>query len=47
MGTTGTFTRDAIREAIRDGATPIDLMDGNQFADKLKGITSWNQDRDD
>jgi restriction system protein len=34
--TTGTFTRDAIREATRDGATPIDLIDGDQLADKLK-----------
>ena len=36
--TTGTFTRDAIREATRDGATPIDLMDGDQLADKLKEL---------
>jgi len=36
--TTGTFTRDAAREAIRDGATPIDLMDGDQLADKLKEL---------
>jgi len=34
--TTGTFTRNAICEATRDGATPIDLMDGDQLADKLK-----------
>lgn len=26
--TTGTFTRDAMREATRDGAPPIDLIDG-------------------
>jgi restriction system protein len=42
--TTGTFTRDAIREATRDGAPPIDLIDGDQLADKLKelklGITT-------
>ncbi len=42
--TTGTFTRDAIKEAIRDGAPPIDLVDGDQLADKLKelglGITT-------
>ena len=42
--TTGTFTRDAIREATRDGAPPIDLIDGDQLADKLKelrlGITA-------
>lgn len=42
--TTGTFTRDAIREATRDGAPPIDLIDGEQLAEKLKelrlGITT-------
>jgi restriction system protein len=36
--TTGTFTRDAVREATRDGATPIDLVDGDQLADKLKEL---------
>ena len=36
--TTGTFTRDAAREATRDGATPIDLMDGDQLAEKLKEL---------
>ena len=36
--TTGTFTRDAIAEATRDGATPIDLMDGDQLSDKLKEL---------
>lgn len=36
--TTGTFTRDAIGEATRDGATPVDLMDGDQLADKLKEL---------
>jgi len=36
--TTGTFTRDAIGEATRDGASPIDLMDGDQLADKLKEL---------
>ena len=42
--TTGTFTRDAVKEAIRDGAPPIDLVDGEQLAEKLKelqlGITT-------
>ena len=42
--TTGTFTRDAVREATRDGAPPLDLIDGEQLADKLKelrlGITT-------
>lgn len=36
--TTGTFTRDAIREATRDGAPPIDLIDGEQLAEKLKEL---------
>lgn len=36
--TTGTFTRDAVKEAIRDGAPPIDLVDGDQLADKLKEL---------
>ena len=36
--TTGTFTRDAVKEATRDGATPIDLMDGDQLAEKLKEL---------
>jgi len=36
--TTGTFSRDAVKEATRDGATPIDLMDGDQLADKLKDL---------
>lgn len=37
--TTGTFTRDATREATRDGAPPIDLIDGDQLADKLKELS--------
>lgn len=36
--TTGNFTRDAIKEATRDGAPPIDLVDGDQLADKLKEL---------
>lgn len=36
--TTGTFTREAKREAQRDGAPPIDLMDGNDLAEKLKEL---------
>ena len=36
--TTGTFTRDAIREATRDGAPPLDLIDGEQLADMLKEL---------
>jgi len=34
--TTGNFTRDAEREATRDGAPAIDLIDGNLLAEKLK-----------
>lgn len=34
--TTGSFTREAKKEAVRDGATPIDLIDGNDFAERLK-----------
>lgn len=34
--TTGNFTREAIKEATRDGAPPIDLIDGELLCDKLK-----------
>lgn len=36
--TTGTFTREAIAEATRDGATPIDLIDGPELMDRLKDL---------
>jgi restriction system protein len=36
--TTGSFTRDADREATRDGAPPIDLIDGEQLMEKLKDL---------
>jgi restriction system protein len=36
--TTGTFSRDAKLEATRDGAPPIDLLDGEQLLDKLKEL---------
>jgi len=36
--TTGTFTREAIKEATRDGAPPIDLIDGEILCDKLKEL---------
>jgi len=36
--TTGTFTRDAKIEAQRDGATPIDLIDGEELVEKLKEL---------
>ena len=35
---TGTFTSDAQREATRDGAPPIDLIDGELLALKLKEL---------
>lgn len=34
--TTGSFTSEAKREATRDGAPPIDLIDGEQLCDLLK-----------
>ncbi len=34
--TTGTFTTEARREATRDGAPPVDLIDGDQLCDLLK-----------
>lgn len=36
--TTGTFTREAVREATRDGAPPIDLIDGEQLVERLKDL---------
>jgi len=36
--TTGTFGPAAVKEATRDGAPPIDLVDGNELADKLKDL---------
>ena len=35
---TGNFSKDAIREATRDGAPAIDLIDGDQLVDKLKEL---------
>lgn len=36
--TTGSFTPAASHEATRDGAPPIDLIDGEQLIDKLKDL---------
>ena len=36
--TTGAFTKDAKQEATRDGAPPIDLVDGQQLVDRLKDL---------
>lgn len=38
FATTGSFTRDAIKEAARDGATPIDLLDGEALTSKIKEL---------
>jgi restriction system protein len=38
MMTTGTFTPEAKREATRDGAPAIDLIDGDQLCDLLKQL---------
>lgn len=37
--TTGTFTKDASAEATRDGAPPIDLVDGEQLVELLKKLS--------
>ena len=36
--TTGKFTREAVKEANRDGAPIIDLVDGEKLADKLREL---------
>jgi len=36
--TTGNFTKDAVREATRDGAPAIDLIDGDLLVEKLKDL---------
>ena len=42
--TTGGFTKDAQREAVRDGTPAIDLIDGTDLCDLLKyhklGVTT-------
>ena len=35
---TGTFSPAAVKEATRDGAPPIDLIDGAELAEKLKEL---------
>ena len=37
--TTGSFTKDAIKEATLDGAPSIDLVDGDQLVEKLKQLS--------
>lgn len=36
--TTGTFTREAAKEAARDGAPPIDLLNGEDLVQRLKEL---------
>jgi restriction system protein len=36
--TTGSFTKEASREATREGAAAIDLVDGTQLVDMLKSL---------
>jgi restriction system protein len=36
--TTGKFTRGAVEEATREGASTIDLVDGDHLAEKLKSL---------
>lgn len=36
--TTGSFTKEARREAQREGAPPLDLIDGEALAEKLKEL---------
>ncbi len=36
--TTGNYTQDAIKEATRDGASPIDLIDGDELVELLKEL---------
>ena len=35
---TGTFTREARAETQRDGAPPLDLIDGDELVQKLKEL---------
>lgn len=37
--TTGSFTKDAKKESIRDGAPAIDLIDGDSFVEKLRQLS--------
>jgi restriction system protein len=36
--TTGTFTQEARREATRDGAPPVELIDGEKLLDMLEKL---------
>lgn len=49
--TTGTFTSDARAESKRDGAPPIDLIDGDRLCELLKenslGVTTTTRTVED
>jgi len=36
--TTGTFTADAQKEALRDGAPSVELVDGNNLLDMFESL---------
>ena len=36
--TTGSFSPAAVKEATRDGAPPIDLVNGDELAERLKSL---------
>ncbi len=36
--TTGTFTSDAKKEAVRDGVPPIELVDGEKLLDMFESL---------
>ena len=36
--TTGSFTSDARKEAVRDGAPPVELVDGEKLADMIEKL---------
>jgi restriction system protein len=38
MLTTGTFTSDAKREAVRDGAPPIEMVDAEKLIDMMEQL---------
>jgi restriction system protein len=53
MITTGTFTKDARREAVRDGVPPLELVNGEQLLNMLeklelglKSVTIYEVDDD-
>jgi len=36
--TTASFSREAMREAYREGVAPVDLIDGHMLADMLRDL---------